>query len=43
MGRHLTEVWKLGTGDTHLSDRIEIVNRTWKPVARISARNAARL
>lgn len=24
MGRHLTEVWKQGTGDTHISDRIEI-------------------
>jgi hypothetical protein len=24
IGRHETEVWKLGTGDTHISDRIEI-------------------
>lgn len=24
LGRHQTEMWKLGTGDAHLSDRIEI-------------------
>lgn len=35
-GRHLTEVWEQGTGDTHLVDRIEIgqpnLNTRWKRI-----------
>ena len=35
-GRHETEVWKLGTGDTHFVDRIEIgqpnLNTRWKRI-----------
>lgn len=35
-GKHMTEVWKLGSGDTHIADRIEIgqpnLNTRWKRI-----------
>ena len=44
MGRHLTEVWKLGTGDTHLSDRIEIgqpdLQNQWQRISATECENA---
>ena len=44
MGRHLTEVWKLGTGDTHLSDRIEIgqpdMQQPWQRISAADCANA---
>ena len=37
MGRHLTEVWELGTGDTHYADRIEIgqpyLTENWQTIS----------
>lgn len=36
-GRHLTEVWKMGTGDTHISDRITIgqpdLQQNWQTIS----------
>lgn len=37
MGKHLTETWKQGSGDTHISDRIEIgmpnLQTPWQPIS----------
>lgn len=44
LGRHETEVWKMGTGDTHISDRIEIgmpdLQGEWQTISAAECSNA---
>lgn len=44
MGKHLTEVWKQGTGDTHISDKIEIgqpnLQTPWQTISAAECGNA---